>query len=220
MNITSVSKRCIDKKVDNADNSGYVYDICIDNIHSFSVPAEIYYKLNLYDKSEISAEELDIIKKESNFTMAKTKALVYLSFKMRTAKEVEDKLLRDGFSVQTTRRTVRELIADGYINDELYVKKYICDRIKLKPKSKNMLMYELKNKGIEETVIADGLRELEVDNISIAMDLLLRKFKNPNLTDVKIKRKAFSFLRYRGFSHSEIISAINQIVNGTDDEMP
>ena len=92
--------------------------------------------------------------------------------------------------------------------------------MKLKPKSKDMLMLELKNKGIDEVVIDEELENLEVDNVSIARDLLQRKFKNLDLSDIKAKRKAFSFLKYRGFSNSDIISAINQIAKGYDDEVP
>lgn len=220
MIVTSISKRCTNEGNVNTNDANYIYDICIDNSYSLSVPEEVYFKFNLYEKTEISDKELEVIKKASSFTMAKAKALTYLTFKMRTAKEVESKLINDGFGANITAKVINELIVDGYINDSLYARKYINDRIKLKPKSKNMLIYELKNKGIDETVILEVLDELEVDNMAIARSLILKKFKNLNISDIKIKRKVFSFLRYRGFSDSEIRDVLKQIINNTGDEMP
>ncbi|HHV95505.1 MAG TPA: regulatory protein RecX [Clostridiaceae bacterium] len=220
MLITSVNKRYPEENNRQTDSGKCVFDICIDNKFTFSIPEEVYFKLNLYEKSEITEKELEVIKKTSDVITARTKALAYLSFKMRTAKEVEYKLAKDGFDPYVISEVIKELKEDGYINDRLYVKRYIKDRMKLKPKSKNMLMFELKNKGIDEGVIEEELKNFEVDNVSLAKDLLLRKFKKADFSDMKIKQKAYSFLKYRGFTHSEIIDAINQITNGHEDEMP
>lgn len=220
MIITSISKRCTNEGNVNANQASYVYDICIDNSYSLSVPEEVYFKHNLYEKPEISDEELEVIKKASSFSMAKTKALTYLSFKARTSKEVENKLIKDGFSANIVAKVIKELIVDGYINDSIYVRRYINDRIKLKPKSKNMLVYELKNKGIDETVILEVLDELKIDNMAIASNLLLKKFNDFNISDIKIKRKIYSFLRYRGFNDSEIRDVLKQIIDNSAEKMP
>ena len=183
MIITSVRKKCTHvKSTDvnevnpinytcNVNDINNVYDIYIDNSYSFSVNEEDYFKLSLYEQREMSQEELDMIKKAANFTMAKTRALVYLSFKIRTAKEIENKLLKEGYNFDTTTKVIKDLISDGYINDMLYVRKFIYDRNKLNPKSKKMLVYELKNKGIDDDLIAEGLTELKVDNILVAKDI-------------------------------------------------
>ncbi|HOJ11363.1 MAG TPA: regulatory protein RecX [Clostridiales bacterium] len=204
MTITSITRNEKDKSV---------YDVHIDNAYSFSVSEEDYFRLNLYEKREISEEELKLIKKTVSFALAKTKALGYLSFKIRTAREVEDKLIKEGFSEDLTGNVVNDLKADGYINDMLYVRKYIYDRNKLKPKAKRMLAYELKKKGIDDDTIADGLTELKIDNILVAKELICKKFRGCDLSDVKIKHKVFQFLRYRGFSESEIKKAINEANN-------
>lgn len=194
-----------------------IYDIFIDNAYSFSVSEEDYLKFSLYDKKEISSDELNKLKQSSNFTMAKTKALVYLSYKIRTSKEIQEKLLKEGFNQNAIEQVIKELSSQGYINDMLYVRKFIYDRNKLNPKSMRMLTFELKNKGIDDDLIAQGLNELKLDNILIARGLILKKYKDNDLCDPKVKRKIFLFLKYRGFNDSEIKKAINEIIEDKED---
>ena len=221
MIITSICKKNTDKKDANVKRGDicYAYDIYIDNSYAFSVTEEDYFKLNLYDKKEITEEELNILKKVTDFSIAKTRALTYLSYKIRTAKEIENKLLKEGFNSDIISKVIKDLVSDGYINDMLYVRKYIYDRNKLNPKSKRMLAYELKNKGIDDDLINEGLSELKIDNILIAKDLVLKKYKELDVSDAKVKRKIFLFLKYRGFTDNEIKNVINEIADEITDDM-
>ena len=189
------------------------YKIYIDNAYSFSVREEDYFRFNLYDKDEISEEEIKIIKNTANFSAAKSKAFVYLSYKFRTEKEVRLKLEDDGFNCDVTEKVLNELKAEGYINDSLYVRKYLHDRRKLNPKSKRMLMVELRKKGIERQLILEGLEELKLDNILIAEELVRKKFKDLDISQKRLEKKVFQYLQYRGFNAGEIRTVIRKVIN-------
>ncbi|NSW90464.1 MAG: RecX family transcriptional regulator [Firmicutes bacterium] len=190
-----------------------VYKIYIDNVYSFSVSEEDYFRFNLYEKYEISEEEINNIKEAANFTAAKSKALIYLSFKFRTEKEVRLKLEGEGFSSGITEKVINDLKAEGYINDRLYVMKYLHERRKLNPKSKRRLIQELKNKGIKKELILEGLEELKIDNILVAEELVRKKFNNLNLSQKRVEKKVYQYLQYRGFSADEIKTVLSKLAH-------
>jgi regulatory protein len=185
--------------------------VYIDNNYSFSISEEDYICLNLYEKKEITQEELDNIKNNLIFRKAKSSALRYITSKLRSEKEVCTKLSQNGYTDDIIEKVVGELKSIGYINDELYAQKYIYDRSKLKPKSKKMLQFELKNRGISDEIIEGSLAEWKVDDSTLAESLIRRKFGKYNLNDEKIVRRVYAFLQHRGFSFEIINGALNKL---------
>lgn len=202
MQITSVEKNKKNKEK---------FSVYIDGRFSFSIAEDDYLSLHLYDKSELSQDEIDYIKNTINFRAAKNCALKYLSYKLRTEKEVRMKLQDDGFDSDSVEKALEELTALGYINNKIFVQKYVYDRSKLKPKSKKLIKMELLGKGIQEDIIDEVLNDWNVDEASVAESLVKRKFGKYDLADEKIKRKAYMFLKHRGFSHDVIESAIGKM---------
>jgi len=189
--------------------------IYIDNQYSFSVSEADYLSLNLYELREITEDEIINIKENINFRSAKAAAIRYLSLKFRSEKEVAVKLENEGYDSETISKVVEELKAMGYINDSLYVQKYIFDRSKLKPRSKRMLKYELLSKGIAENIIDDALAEWQMDDYAVAENLVKRKFGKYDLYDDKTIKKIYSFLHHRGFNYEIISRVINNITKRT-----
>lgn len=198
MQITLVEK--------NKKNKGRL-SVYIDGRFSFSISEDDYLSLNLYDKTELSVEEIDYIKNDINFRTAKNSALKYISYKLKTEKEVRQKLHAEGFDEGSINMAVEELIALGYINNKIFVQKFIYDRSKLKPKSKKMIKLELLNKGIQEDIIDEVLGDWNVDEVVAAESLVKRKFGKYNIQDELIQKKIYMFLKHRGYSH-EIIESV------------
>ncbi len=187
------------------------YSVYIDDQFSFSISEDDYLSMHLYEKSELSQDEIDHIKNTMNFRDAKNSALKYLSYKLRTEKEVRSKLQEDGFDGDSIEMAIEELNALGYINNKIYVQKYVFDRSKLKPKSKKLIKLELLSKGIQEEIVDEVLNDWNVDEKSVAEGLVKRKFGKYDFKDDAIKRKAYMFLHHRGYSHEVIESVIGRI---------
>ena len=171
-----------------------------------------YLRMNLYEKQEITDEEIKKIREEINVKYAKQRAIRMLAARDRTEYEVKTRLIRLGFDDISAESAVLQLKAMGYINDMLFARKYISDRLKLKPKSKKALAYELEKKGIEADIIADVMDEFEVDEFLIAYRLAKRKYGKYDATDPKIQRRIASFLSHKGFSYDIIKSTLEQII--------
>jgi len=100
----------------------------IDEKYAFSIPEEDYFRLCLYDKKELSSDEIEEIKKGVSQRTAKYKAVKYLSYRYMTEAELSQKLRKDGYDEDVILNVVTELKSMGYINDLIYAQKYVYDR--------------------------------------------------------------------------------------------
>ncbi|NLP13753.1 MAG: regulatory protein RecX [Clostridium sp.] len=204
MVITSVEKS---KK-----NKG-MFSVFIDDRYAFSIPEEDYLRLRLYEKKEISDEEIEFIKENVTFKSAKSQAVKYLSYRLVSEAQLFAKLQNKGYDEDVIWDVINELKSIGYINDLIYAQKYIYERIKLKPKSKKMLRMELKSKGVSEDIINQVLEEMDFDEDMIIDRLIKKKFGKYDITEPKIEKKIYYFLLHRGFSMENIRTALNRIAN-------
>lgn len=185
--------------------------IYIDGEYNFTISEEDYIRLSLHEKKEITMDEIKCIKKTVSFNSAKLDAVKYISYRLRTEKDVSSKLKKMNYGSDIVEKVLEDLKSLGYINDILYVQKYVFDRSKLKPRSKKMLKYELLSKGICETDIDQILMEWEVDDSVVIEGLIKRRFGKYDINDEIIKKKIYSFLNHRGFEYEQIKSVINKI---------
>lgn len=192
------------------------FSVYIDGKFSFTILEDDYLVMNLYEKKDLSEEELDYIKNTLNFRDAKNTAIRYLSIKMRTENEVRLKLQEEGFDSDSTEKAIEELTAIGYLNNKIYAQKFVFDRSKLKPKSKKFLKLELKNKGIAEDIIDEVLDDWDVDESVVAEGLVKRKFGKYDMKDVNVKKKIYMFLKHRGYSNEIIVSVISTVADEND----
>lgn len=89
----------------------------------------------------------------------KGKIMKYIMYKKRTEKEVWEKFKNEDRDIlQTTIENLKEL---GYINDKIYIDRFIHEAIALKNLSIFELKYKLCAKGIEDNIIDNYITENE-----------------------------------------------------------
>ena len=201
MLITSVEK--------NKNNDRF--SVYIDNSFAFTISEEDYLRLGFYEKREITKDEIEKVKYDINLRDAKSAAIKYLAFKLRTEKEIRDKLYNKGFEEEIVSSAIDELKSSGYIDDRLYASKYISDRLKLKPRSGKLLQYELECRGVARDDIFYVLNGTDLDELSIAESLVNKKFGKFDCSDEKIVKRIYSFLSNRGFDYGIINEVIGRI---------
>ncbi|HZK27948.1 MAG TPA: regulatory protein RecX [Thermoclostridium sp.] len=192
-------------------NNPNMIQIHIDDSYAFSIPEEEYIRMNLYEKQELNSEEIRVIREEVNVQFAKQRALRILTIRYRTEYEIKEKLTSLGFDIESVDAAILQLKSMGYINDRLFATKYISDRLKLKPRSKRALNFELKKKGISPDIIEQVIDEFEIDESVIAYRLARKKYGKYDMDDQKIQRRVISFLSHKGFSYEIIKGAMEQM---------
>ena len=211
------------------------YELYVDGEYMFSVDQEDYIRLHLYDKCEISDEELDEIKTKVEVSRGISCALKYTIRQKRTGKQVEDCLLKNDISPKAIEQVLQYLAQQKYIDDPDYAKRYMRSRIKTTDKSLNLIVTELQQRGIPEELTENLIpkyADMEFDRAYAAVLKRYGSFKMANpLTNredtgssedpfgltkmtvterLKLKKKVYQFLMYRGYKQDTITDIINK----------
>lgn len=143
-------------------------------------------------------------------------ALRYLSIRQRSLLEMNDYLLKKGFSAQDVARIVQQLMDENYINDRLFAQNYLENRKRNTPKSLFAFRYELETKGIDPQIIDELLTEY--DDLELAFLAVKPKIRLwQHLEAATFKKKVFRFLQYRGFGFAVIQTTWQKIFNSPID---
>lgn len=130
----------------------------------------------------------------------KTKMLKYIFYKKRTEKEVWEKFKNeDSELLEETIENLKEL---GYINDEIYVEKFVHEVVALKNLSVFEIKYKLLNKGIPEDIIDDYISknsEMLEDYERLAATNLVQKRKESSTQE-----ETMAYLNKKGYSYELI----------------
>ncbi len=186
--------------------------VYIDDMISFCLPQKRIKALELFVGKNISQETLEFILSYEVYDAAKCSAVKYLSLKLRTSNEINQKLSELGYEEEIIDKVIKKLVEIDYINDYQYAIKYITEKTKLQPKSIKMLSMELSYKGISDDIINKALEKIDLDEDNIAYKLLIKKFSKLTSFDEKNLQKMRSFLANRGFSYRQISRAISEFV--------
>ena len=188
------------------------YSVYIDGEFAFGLIGQdvLYFKLK--EGEEIPEDKYSYIMDSVIYIKAQDTAVNYLGYKMRTEKEMRDKL-EGSYTEEITERVVEFLKKYGYIDDGLYCKKYIRETLKLRPKGKFLIKQELKMKGIDEDTIEIALEDAEIDEQALAEGLLMKKYEDFAQMDRKELARVYGFLQRKGFSYGVIKSAVAELAD-------
>jgi regulatory protein len=111
--------------------------------------------------------------------------LYLLSRKSYTSRQLQDKLKKKEYSSAIIQETLDKLTSWHYLDDDSFTELYIRERIRAKPRGRQVLLRELQVKGIP--------RELAREKIAKVMDE--EKLDDPGLAERALQRKLGSYLK-------------------------
>ncbi len=158
-----------------------------------------------------------------DFAKAKACAFRLIKFRLRSEYEMREKLASKSFAPETIGRVVDFLTKTGFLDDALFARLWVDSRIK-KPLGPKRLRYELKKKGIKESLIEDTLAEAlrQYSQEDAIRDIISRKLKAMGSLDwAKIKARLYGLLLRRGYPQDKVMEALGKlgkIYEKADDE--
>ena len=136
------------------------------------------------------------------------KAVEFISYKPRTSQETRRKLQKAGYDESLIENTLAQLTQYGLLNDESYAGQWVDERKRLKPRSKRMLAYELRKKGISDDLIQSAVED--VDDFQSAREIAeSRLYRYEGLSKFEFRNKLGNYLAGKGFSY-DVISETTQ----------
>jgi len=134
-------------------------------------------------------------------------ALKLLGLRSHSRKELRQKLLKKGYTVESIEAVLEKLTLQGVLDDLMFGRELIKSRSRRKPSGKVKMHAELRKKGVPEIVIGDLLKEYG------SADLCFRAAEKKlgslhGTTDECRKKKLAVFLNNRGFEWQDIQKAV------------
>lgn len=181
--------------------------VFLDGTIAFSLYNGELRKFGIRENGQLSASVHERILEEVLWPRARERALNLITTASRTAWEIHNKLRQGHYPEEICKRVVDFLKEYGYVDDYEYARAYVSER--MRSRSLRRIEMELRRKGISEDIIKDAMEGIEPDEPG-AIERWLEK-KAPNLAqmDYKAKRKVYSALLYRGYSHEQIQSVMD-----------
>lgn len=167
---------------------------------------ETVVKNKIKEGLEITQEQVDFLKNETEKEIALTKALNVISKSSKTVKQINEYLLKKGFEEDAVNYVVAKLLEYNYINDETFAKNYV--KFKTKTNGKRKILMELKHKGVEDALAITAIDDFSKDEENI--NAIAEKYLKSKPRDLKTKQKAFRYLTSRGYTPDVIIKSLNK----------
>lgn len=146
---------------------------------------------------------------------AHQRALNFLSYRPRSIQEVRRNLVEKGFSDATVGATLSRLRELGLIDDQEFARYWVEQREVFRPRGAAMLRYELRQKGVDEEVIAAVLET--VDEEALAYEAARRRAGRLSaLPREDFRRKLGPYLARRGFPYPIVRAVIDRLQDELD----
>ena len=173
-------------------------NLFLDGEYAFSVSLAV--AATLKKGQYLSDADIEQLKDQYERYKAYHHAVRFLSFRARSQMEVESHLRDKDYTADVINQTVERLKQEHYLDDEAFVRFWLEDRERFRPRGERGLRYELRQKGIADELIDTMLTDLDEDQLAWdAVEPKLRQWHQ--LDEADLKKKIFGFLSRRGFGY-------------------
>ncbi len=183
------------------------YTISLDNGESIKLYDDTIIKYSLLTKKEI--DDIDEIIKYNKNLEAYYIALKYINTKIRTTKEVENRL--KDYPTSSINNAIERLTKEGYLNDKEYLRILVKDQVNITSYGKLKIMNKAIGLGFSKDEIEEELGKYDNSIFTSKLDKLIdKKIKsNSKYSRNKLKEKILIDLVNQGYNKNEIIDVLN-----------
>jgi len=159
----------------------------------------------------LNQEQIDDLVERDTKEKILQAALKLVDYRPRTENELREKLSKKGFDEEKIEGVVEKLRESKVIQDNRFAESWVENRNEFHPRSRRLIMYELKSKGINEEVIEEALKNSANDEV-LAINAA-RKLKNrySGLEWPVFQKKTSAHLLRKGFSYDVVSSTVKKV---------
>lgn len=192
-------------------------NIFLDEEYAFSL--ELMLAAGLRKGQQLTAAEIAALQAEDEGKRTYAAALTFLGQRVRSRAEVEQRLQQREFTPEAIEQTMTRLQQEGYLDDATFGQQWVNNRQRFRPRSERALRYELRRKGMDNTLIDEVLQEAEIDEDAAAWAAIAPKVARwQGLERAQFIQKAGGFLARRGFGHEVARRVIDRAWQQRNDE--
>ncbi len=144
------------------------------------------------------------------------RTLKFLAFRARSEQEIRVKLTQLGFPHETVEATLSRLRKLNFLNDEQFARDWALARAEGRGYGFLRSERELRDKGVSQSLIQQIVVEIfgQNEGKERAQALLEKRFRDQDLGDPRVLRRAVAFLQRRGYQERVITELLKSPVEG------
>ena len=161
---------------------------------------------------ELSDEKIEQLQAEDARERAYQQAMLFLSYRARSETEIRQNLRKHEIPEPIIEQTLERLRQDGLANDNQFARAWVENRSTFRPRSRRMMVMELRQKGLDEEAVASAVES--VDDEALAYEAAQKKvarYKDLEWND--FRKKLNDFLARRGFSYLVVAPVVTRLWN-------
>lgn len=201
-------------KIEQQRNNPKRYSLYIDGQFYMGVDESVVIKFGLLNPRPIDQKQLDEIKQVEFEQSLYLKGIHYLSYGLRTTKEMRDYLTKylkehvdeEALDLSLVEDIINRLTTQRYLDDLEYAKSYVQNHALINAKGPERIRMELERKGVSLDHIEEGLQnydeEMRLDNAIKLSEKYIRTKKQYSVT--MLKQKLMQHLMQKGYTRETI----------------
>lgn len=183
----------------------------------FAFGLALIHALWLRIGQKLSDEDIAQLKAADTLEKAQQRAVNFIAYRPRTEREVRQRLKKAGADDETAASVVMRLKNAGLLDDEAFGKAWVESRVRSNPRSRRMLAWELRQKGVGDEEVQAALEG--VDDEEAALQAARKRWpKVKSLEPRERRRKLSEFLARNGFDFQTIESVIARVESSADED--
>lgn len=178
---------------------------------SFAFGLALFHALWLKIGQYLSDEKIAELQEADTLEKAQKRALNLLSYRPRSVREVRLRLKKAEVDDAQIDIVIERLKAAELLSDEAFSNQWVESRLRANPRSKRMIEWELKQKGVGEAEIKKALTGVD-DEDAATRAAVKRLPRLAALEPQERKRKLMEFLARNGFGYDVISTVIQKVL--------
>jgi len=185
------------------------YKIYLSDGTILKINSDVIINNNLLYKKEIDNTLLNKILKENDNANIYNKCVKYISVRLRSKKEIIDYLKK--LNIDNTADIIDKLTKNNLINDEVFTKAFIKDKINFTSYGPYRIRQELNKYNIDNEIIDKYINDIDEEILIDKVDKQINKMikSNRKYSGNILKTKIYNNLYNNGFDKDMIINVLN-----------
>ena len=165
----------------------------------------------------LDEEKIARLQTEDAQERAMQQALLFLSYRARSEKEIRQNLSKHEIPEAIIEETIEKLRENGFADDKKFANAWVENRSTFRPRGRRALTLELRQKGIDDSTIESALEG--IDEEALAYEAGIKKARKLRVQEwSEFRKKMSDFLARRGFSYSVIAPIVSRLWDETHPE--
>ena len=189
-------------------------NIFFDDGSVFGVSEDVFLSIPIKIGDIISDQKLNDILESESKSKVYNSAINLLSYRMRSKSELNERLIRKGYSKDIITDVINILELKGYIDDEKFAIAFAKEKVKNKLIGPNALKFEISSHNLDIDLVDNTIDSIyEMFPQEMIINRLIAKWKvgSSIKKDLHAKSKVINRLKNKGFYWVNIENVINAI---------